>query len=78
MNHQQMLKPMLVGAGLLVVLAVAGLPVGNLIPFLVFLACPLMMIFMMRGMNHGGSSCSHDEHSHDKHSHADQEPSEKP
>ena len=54
MNHQQMLKPMLIGAAVLVVLAVAGLPVGALVLPLVVLACPLMMFFMMRNMDHGG------------------------
>ena len=63
MNHQQMLKPMLIVAGLLVVLGVAGVPVGNFAFLLVILVCPLMMFFMMRGMDHGGGQ-SHDEHSH--------------
>ena len=63
MNHQQMLKPMLIVAGLLVVLGVAGVPVGNFAVLLVLLVCPLMMFFMMRGMDHGGGQ-SHDEHSH--------------
>ncbi len=54
MNHQQMLKPMLVGAGVLVVLAVVGVPVGAVVLPLVLLACPLMMFFMMRNMDHGG------------------------
>ncbi len=34
---------------------------GNYLPLLIILACPLMMIFMMRGM-HGG----HDMGAHDK------------
>ena len=54
MNHQQMIKPMLIGAGILFVLGLAGLPVLTYVPLLIFLACPLMMIFMMGGMNHGG------------------------
>lgn len=32
----------------------AGVPLAGLAPALIFLACPLMMIFMMKGM-HGGS-----------------------
>jgi hypothetical protein len=32
----------------------AGVPLAALAPALIFLACPLMMIFMMKGM-HGGS-----------------------
>jgi hypothetical protein len=35
----------------------AGVPLAGLAPALIFLACPLMMIFMMKGM-HG----SHSEH----------------
>jgi Protein of unknown function (DUF2933) len=38
----------------------AGLPVSTLAVFTLFLACPLMMFFMMRGM-HGGAG--HDQHS---------------
>ena len=50
-----------------VALAVAGVPFGTLLPFAVLLACPLMMVFMMKGMHgmHGGEShvghgCEHD------------------
>jgi hypothetical protein len=28
--------------------------VASALPFLLFLACPVMMFFMMSGMNHGG------------------------
>jgi multisubunit Na+/H+ antiporter MnhG subunit len=28
--------------------------VASVLPFFLFLACPVMMFFMMRGMNHGG------------------------
>jgi len=62
-NHQQMIKPMLIGAALLFALGLAGLPVGNLLPFLILLACPLMMVFMMRGMNHGGGEQA-EQHDH--------------
>lgn len=54
MNHQQMIKPMLIGVAILFVLGLAGLPVLTYVPLLIILACPLMMIFMMGGMNHGG------------------------
>ena len=27
---------------------------ASMLPFLLFLACPVMMFFMMSGMNHGG------------------------
>ena len=60
MNHQQMLKPMLVGAGVLATLALVGVPVGAVVLPLVLLACPLMMFFMMRNMDHGG----HDHSAH--------------
>ena len=69
-KHQQMLKPMLIGAGVLVALVIAGVPVGGAAPLLILLVCPLMMIFMVRGMDHGGSQ-SHDEHSHTDRERAD-------
>lgn len=34
----------------------AGVPLAGLAPVLIFLACPLMMIFMMKGMHGGGES----------------------
>lgn len=36
----------------------AGVPLASLAPVLIFLACPLMMIFMMKGM-HSGSDSEH-------------------
>lgn len=62
MNYQHMLKPMLVVAGVLLALAALGAPVGAVAGPLIFLACPLMMVFMMRGMGHGDGR-SHDDHS---------------
>ena len=54
-NH---VKHMLIGGGaLLVVLLVAGVPLGNAVPVALALACPLMMIFMMRSM--GGHRPGH-------------------
>ncbi len=41
----------------------AGVPVGTLALFGLFLACPLMMFFMMRGM-HGGNE--HDQDTADR------------
>lgn len=38
---------------LIVGLALAGVPVETLIVLPLVLACPLMMVFMMRGMDHG-------------------------
>lgn len=39
----------------LVLLGIIGVPVWSYLPFLaIFAICPLMMVFMMRGMHHGG------------------------
>jgi hypothetical protein len=48
----------------------AGVPLAGLAPLLIFLACPLMMIFMMKGM-HGGSDTERrdTEQPHDQHLH---------
>jgi hypothetical protein len=59
-------------AVLVVGLAFAGVPVGILLVLPLILLCPLMMIFMMRGMNHGGTNHDHDQPSgeadlHDHH-----------
>jgi hypothetical protein len=35
----------------------------EILPFLLILACPLMMIFMMRGMHRGGHDHAASEHS---------------
>lgn len=51
-----------------VALAVAGAPLSALLPFAVLLACPLMMVFMMRGA-HGGGACGHAEHEADDRTH---------
>ena len=37
-----------------------GVPVGTLALLGFVLVCPLMMFFMMRGMDHGGTSRDHD------------------
>lgn len=62
MAHGSHLKQMLLGAAAIFgVLLVAGLPVGTALTYGVLLACPLMMVWMMFGMNgdghggHGGS-----------------------
>jgi len=43
-------------AVLIVGLAFAGVPTGTLLVVPFVLACPLMMVFMMRGMGHSTSS----------------------
>lgn len=54
-NHSSHTKLMLAAAAGFVVLAALGVPVLSYLPLLAILAiCPLMMIFMMRGMDHGG------------------------
>lgn len=56
MNHSIHLKLILAAAAVLVVLAAFGVPVLSNLPLLgILLVCPLMMMFMMRGMNHGAS-----------------------
>jgi hypothetical protein len=62
-----MIKPMLIGVGILFVLGLAGLPVLTYVPLLVVLACPLMMIFMMGGMKHGSDQGEQQDHSHASH-----------
>jgi len=57
-----------VAAVVAAVLIAAGVPLASILPFVVLLACPLMMIVMMRGMggmhgggeNHTGHGCEHD------------------
>ncbi|HET6953704.1 MAG TPA: DUF2933 domain-containing protein [Acidimicrobiales bacterium] len=49
-NHQQMIKPMLIGLALFAALGLAGLPVLDYVPLLLVVACPVMMLLMMRGM----------------------------
>ena len=69
MTHTNRFVPYLIGAAALaVVLAALGFPLASLLPFAIVLACPLMMIFMMRGMagmhgggeDHTGHGCEHD------------------
>ena len=66
--HQNRMFPYLIGAALVAAVLIAvGAPLASLLPFALVLACPLMMVFMMRGMsgNHGhedhtGHGCEHD------------------
>lgn len=70
MNHQSLMKPLLAAGALVIVLAALGVPVGYLVLPLLIVACPLMMFFMMRGMDHSGADRrSSDDHprSHEHH-----------
>jgi hypothetical protein len=68
MKHDTLLRYGLVaGAALVVGLLVAGTPWRSLLPLALLLACPLMMVFMMRGMGeHGrhGAGPTRPEHEH--------------
>ncbi len=73
-NHGKHLKYLFIITGSVVAgLLVAGTPIKSLLPFAVALACPLMMVLMMRGMaghggggqgmgGHGPDGCGHDHH----------------
>jgi hypothetical protein len=65
--HGQHMKYLLVAAGALVVgLLAAGGSLQSVLPFLLLLACPLMMVFMMRSMGgHGGHGADHSNTAHD-------------
>ena len=76
MNHDQsqgmgkhmliMLACCLIPIALILAVSVFGLSLGALqplVPFAIALMCPLMMIFMMRGMGHEhGASDAHQHH----------------
>ena len=60
MHGTHMRYLLVAGAALALGLLVSGTSVQVLLPYLLLLACPLMMVFMMRGMgSHGG----HGDHS---------------
>ncbi|MFP5318870.1 MAG: DUF2933 domain-containing protein [Acidimicrobiia bacterium] len=60
-NHSSYAKLILAAAVGLVVLAAFGVPVLGYLPLLAIVAiCPLMMVFMMRGMDHGGGTSQGD------------------
>ena len=69
MTHSSRYFPYLVGAAVVAAVLIAvGAPWASLLPFALVLACPLMMILMMRGAsgmhqsgeNHTGHGCEHD------------------
>jgi hypothetical protein len=63
MKREQLPLYALALAVLVVGLAFAGVPAGTLVVLPIVLACPLMMFFMMRGMDHGSSSTRDDHNS---------------
>lgn len=71
MNHSIHLKLVLGAAAVFVVLAAFGVPVLSNLPILGFLLiCSLIMMFMMRGMNHGASRDDEtDDTKHSTHQH---------
>lgn len=69
MTHANRMTPWLIGAAAVAAVLIAfGAPLASLLPFAIVLACPLMMIVMMRGMggmhgkseDHTGHGCEHD------------------
>lgn len=57
MHGTQMKYLLVAGGGLVVGLFLAGTPLRALLPYLLLLACPLMMVVMMHGM--GGHGDGH-------------------
>jgi hypothetical protein len=51
-NRRHLARVLLVGAIVLTALSALGIPVGQVVPYALFLAWPLVMMFMMRSMNH--------------------------
>jgi hypothetical protein len=71
--HTNHLKHMFLGgAAILSVLVVVGVPLASAAPYALALACPLMMIFMMAGMKHGGNDQGTDQSAEPAHHHDDQ------
>ena len=69
MKHNRMPMYLFAAAAIAAVFIAAGAPFTRVLPFAVVLLCPLMMIFMMRGMggmhgagseDHTGHGCEHD------------------
>lgn len=72
MNQKQMINTAVIAGVVLVVLVIAGLPFEYLGFLVLIVACPLMMFFMMRGMNRGGV----ESHDHDDDQHTTDSPSD--
>lgn len=68
MQQSKWFPYLVVAAAVAAVLIAAGVPLASFLPFVFLLACPLMMIVMMRGMggmhggreDHTGHGCEHD------------------
>lgn len=67
MNHNRMYGYLLGVAAVAAVLVLVKVPLAGIVPFGIFLLCPLMMFFMMKGMggmgskeDHTGHGCEHD------------------
>ncbi len=66
MKQNQLPTYVIIAVAVAVVLVVRGGSLTSLLLFAILLTCPLMMVFMMRGMNHGGGEdhtghgCEHD------------------
>jgi tetrahydromethanopterin S-methyltransferase subunit E len=61
-NHSSHTKLIIGAVAGFIVLAAFGVPVLSYLPLLAILAiCPLMMIFMMKGMDHSGGSTRDDD-----------------
>lgn len=59
-NHSlAMLICCAVPLALILAVSVFNIPIGTIGTYLLFLLCPLMHIFMMRGMNHGSQHAGH-------------------
>lgn len=54
----------------------AGVPLAGLALPLILLACPLMMVFMMRGMDHNGGPGGHEGHDSQQQQHPHPHPHE--
>lgn len=79
MNHQRYLGPAMLGVVAVAVLSALGVPLASFLPFLILLACPLMMVFMMRGMDHGGGHAGcHGGHGSHEADHRDGQPADAP
>ena len=62
MRKQQLPQYAIALAIAIVGLVAVGVPLRSLLVVPLVLACPLMMVLMMRGMDHGGSRRSDHEH----------------